>query len=74
MESRKKVESRQFAAELLDDIKFGRIEKDCMVNHSDNFTGGMEKYHRKRFNLYLSSCGCYLMNRRLYESEEGYCG
>ncbi|MDE5820485.1 MAG: hypothetical protein K2N41_01520 [Lachnospiraceae bacterium] len=74
MESRKKDASRQFAQKLLDDIKSGRIEKDCPVNHSDDFTGGMEKLHEKRFHMYLSSCGCYLMDRRLDESEEGYCG
>ena len=74
MEGRKKDAGRQFAMEFLDDIKLGRILKDCMVNHSDDFTGGMEKLHRKRFNTYLSSCGCYLMDRRLDESEEGYCG
>lgn len=74
MEGRKKDEGRQFAMELLDDMKSGRIEKDCMVNHSDDFTGGMEKFHRKRFHTYLGSCGCYLMDRRLAESEEGYCG
>lgn len=74
MESRKKIESCQFATELLDDIKSGRIKKDCRVNHSDDFTGGMEKLHKKRFNMYLSSCGRYLMDKRLHESEGGYCG
>ena len=64
----------QFALELLEDIMAGRIVKDCMVNHSDEFTGGMEDLHRRRFQTYLSSCGCYLMDRRICECEEGYFG
>lgn len=64
----------QFAMELLEDMTTGKIVKDCMVNHSDEFTGGMEELHRKRFQVYLGSCGCYLMDRRIRECEEGYFG
>ena len=65
---------RQFAIELLEDIMTGKIVKDCMINHSDEFTGGLEDLHRKRFQTYLSSCGCYLMDRRICKCEEGYSG
>lgn len=64
----------QFALELLEDIMTGKIVKDCMVNHSDEFNGGVEDLHRKRFQTYLGSCGCYLMDRRIHEYEEGYIG
>ena len=63
---------RQFAMELLEDIRTGKIVKDCMVNHFDEFTGGMEELHRQRFHAYLGSCGCYLMNKYIHEHEEGY--
>lgn len=74
MEKKQLNKGYQFASELLEDMKNGAIEKDCMENHSDDFTGGMEKLHRERFKLYLSSCGCYLMDLRLSESEEEYHG
>lgn len=74
MGNRKKEDGHQFAMEFLDDVRLDRIMKDCMMNHSDDFSGGMEKLHRERFNRYLSSCGRYLMDRRLGELEEGYCG
>ena len=64
----------QFAMELLEDMMTGKIVKDCMVNHSDKFNSGMEALHRKRFQVYLGSCGCYLMDRCIREREEGYFG
>lgn len=74
MEKKQLDRGHQFAMEFLNDIKKGTIKKDCMVNHSYDFTGGMENLYRDRFNMYLSSCGCYLMDMRLHELEEGYCG
>lgn len=74
MKNKANNEGRQFAIEFLNDIKHRRIMKDCMINHSEDFTGGMEELHRKRFNTYLGSCGCYLMDRRLNELEGGYRG
>ena len=65
---------RQFAMELLEDIKTNKILKDCMVNHSDEFTGDVEELHRKRFRAYLGSCGCYLMDLRIKENEGRYDG
>ncbi|MCM1044870.1 MAG: hypothetical protein NC417_05125 [Candidatus Gastranaerophilales bacterium] len=63
-----------FALEFLSDIQNGIIAKECMTNHSENFTGGMEDLHRERFNVYLSSCGCFLMDNRIRKSEEAYHG
>lgn len=74
MRENQKNEGRQFALELLDEMKSGAIVKACMGNHSDDFTGGMENLHRERFRQYLGSCGCYLMDLRLRESEEAYHG
>lgn len=74
MTNRKSDEGRQFALDFYNDIKYGRILKDCMMNHSDDFTRGMEKLHRNRFITYLGSCGCFLMDKRLAVSKEEYCG
>lgn len=65
---------RQFAMELLGDIKTNKILKDCMINHSDKFAGDVEELHRKRFCAYLGSCGCYLMDLRIKGKEGEYHG
>ncbi len=64
----------QFAVEMLSDLKFGKLHKDCMMNRFGEFTSGLEELHRERLCSYLNSCGCFLMNRRLADLEEGYHG
>ena len=64
----------QFASDFLNDLKTGEIEKECMTNHFQEFSEGLEDLHKDRFCTYLKSCGCFLMNRRLDAMEEVYHG
>ena len=64
----------QFANDFLNDIRTGKIKKECMMNHFQEFSEGLEELHRERFCMYLKSCGCFLMNRRLEAMEEAYHG
>lgn len=66
--------AQEFAEKLLKDMEQGTIQKDCMTNHFEDFTGGMEELHRERYRSYLNSCGCYLMDLRLKDMEEEYHG
>jgi hypothetical protein len=45
-----------------------------MKNHAEEFTGGKEELYRGRFKIYIGSCGCFLMDKRLSEMEVGYNG
>lgn len=74
MSDKTKELANEFAERLLKDIEQGVIQKECMTNHSKDFTGGMEKLHRDRYCSYLSSCGCYLMDLRIKDKEEDYHG
>lgn len=74
MMSTEKNTSSQFASDFFNDLKTGKIKKECMTNHFHEFSEGLEKLHRERFCIYLKSCGCFLMNRRLDAVEEVYHG
>ena len=74
MMSTEKNNANQFASGFLSDLKAGRIKKECMTNHFQEFSAGLGELHRDRFSTYLKSCGCYLMNRRLDAMEEAYHG
>lgn len=74
MMSTEKDKAGQFANDFLNDLKTGKIKKECMTNHFQEFFEGLEELHRDRFCIYLKSCGCFLMNRRLDAMEEVYHG
>jgi hypothetical protein len=58
----------------LKDVRDGSIVKECMKNHAEEFTGGKEEQYRGRFITYISSCGCFLMDKRIADMEEVYNG
>lgn len=74
MSNKKDSSAYQFATEVLKDLESGVIQKDCMINHFGEFTGGLEELYRERHRSYLNSCGCFLMDRRLAAMEEDYHG
>lgn len=55
---------------LVNSLEDGSFSKECRTNHGFDFTGGLEQLHKYRFVTYMSSCGCYLLNRRV-ESKKG---
>ncbi|MDE7445435.1 MAG: hypothetical protein K2N15_07030 [Lachnospiraceae bacterium] len=63
---------------LVQSLSDGTFKKNYRPNHGPEFTRGLEELHRYRFNMYLGSCGCFLMEKRLEKKLEsrkgGYCG
>lgn len=59
---------------LVKALKDGTFKKNYKTNHGTDFTKGREELHRNRFNNYLVSCGCFLMDNRLEHKRRGYCG
>ena len=58
MMSIEKNTASQFASDFFNDLKTGKIKKECMTNHFQEFSEGLEELHRDRFCMYLKSCGC----------------
>lgn len=59
---------------LVQSLADGTFKKNYRPNHGPEFTRGLEELHRYRFNMYLGSCGCFLMEKRLEGRKGGYCG
>lgn len=49
----------------------GTFKKNYRTNHGDKFVDGQDEL-RLYFNMYISSCPCYLMDMRIKRRK--YCG
>lgn len=59
-----KTKGEMFVDELLN----GEFKKNYRPNHGPDFTGGLEDLYLYCFDKYMSSCGCFLMDKRLVRS------
>ena len=67
-------ESARNGKKLVYSLSDGTFKKNYRPNHGPDFSKGLEDLHRYRFNMYLGSCGCFLMEKRLEGRKGGYCG
>ncbi len=67
----KKEKGREYAVSLVKALKTGTFLKDYRTNHGPDFAEGLEGLHRQRFQTYMGSCGCFLMDQRIIESGSG---
>ncbi len=54
---------------LVEELLSGKFKKNYRPNHGPDFTGGLEELYSYYFVKYLSSCGCFLMDRRIERGE-----
>ena len=59
---------------LVESLADGTFVKNYRTNHGPDFTKGYEELYRYRFNSYVGSCGCFLMNKRLENKGSEYRG
>ena len=59
---------------LIQQLQSGEFKKNCRPNHAPDFSGGAEELYRYRFNKYLGSCSCFLMDKRLKDRGTLYHG
>lgn len=66
--------ARECGIKLVIGLKDGTFEKNYRPNHGSDFTRGLEELYRYRFNCYMGSCGCFLMDARMKDRECVYHG
>lgn len=54
---------------FVEQLQSGEFKKNYRPNHGPDFTGGLEEQYQYAFNQYMSSCGCFLMDKRLVRRE-----
>lgn len=55
-------------------IMDGTIPKRFLINHGEDYTAGAEDIACVRFNRYIGSCSCLLMNNRIEKETKIYHG
>lgn len=63
-----------YTDELVERMEDGRLVKDHLINHGEDFTGGPEQLALEKFITYISSCGYVLMETRLQKEGVAYYG
>lgn len=54
---------------FVNELITGEFKKDYHMNCCPDFTEGLEELYHHVFEMYISSCGCFLMDKRLTRVE-----
>lgn len=62
------------AKKFVERVADGKIQKNHLINHGEDFTKGPEGIACRRFNRYIGSCGYQLMRHRIETEARIYRG